>query len=274
MYSFGWWSTGRDRDALNLFDAVHDACIEGVIPGRFSYCFISRQRGESEHSDILIARAEECGIPVVTLSARDFEPDLRKKNRELWRNRYHHEVLSKISDFSADSVVLAGYMWVVSPEVCSAFPIINLHPAEPDGPAGTWQEVIWQLLETRAAHTGVMMHLVTPELDKGPPVSFCTFSIRGEQWDGLWEEFEKEIQELGSVDAVKDKFGENQPLFAAVRREGVRRELPLIVQTLRALASGDFRIQDGHLYDREGRELSGPRDLTAEIDKQIASQPV
>jgi phosphoribosylglycinamide formyltransferase-1 len=46
--------------------------------------------------------------------------------------------------------------------------MINLHPAAPGGPTGTWQEVIWQLIEGRAVETGVMMHLVTPELDRGP----------------------------------------------------------------------------------------------------------
>ncbi len=266
MYRFGWWSTGRDRDALNLFDAVYDACSSGVIPGEFSYCFVSRGRGESAESDALISRIEECGIPVVLFSARDFQPELRKSNREQWRNRYHHEVLQKVRAFDAGAVVLAGYMWVVSPEVCGAFPIINLHPAEPDGPAGTWQEVIWELLEKRAGHTGVMMHLVTPELDKGPPVSYCRFSIRGGSWEPLWKEFESELESAGSIQALKEKFGESLPLFAEIRRQGVKRELPLIVHTLRALAKGEFSIRDGVLYDASGKKLKGPWDLTAEIE--------
>ncbi len=269
MYRFGWWSTGRDVDALNLFNAVYRACGEGVIPGAFSYCFVSRKEGESRHSDVLISRIRECGIPVITFSARDFRPELRKTEREQWRNLYHHEVLSRIADFRAEAVVLAGYMWVVSAEVCGAFPIINLHPAAPDGPAGTWQEVIWQLLERRAHRTGVMMHLVTPELDKGPPVSYCVFSIRGPKWDTLWEEFDRKLADAGTVSALKDRYGDSLPLFAAIRREGVKRELPLIVQTLRALSSADFSIRDGRLYGRDGKPLNGPWDLTEEIERQI-----
>jgi len=262
MYRFGWWSTGRDRDALNLFNAVYDACQKGVIPGTFSYCFISRDRGESSESDTLINRVEECGIPVVTLSASNFEPELRARDREQWRNRYHHQVLESISGFQAEAVVLAGYMWVVSPEVCEAFPIINLHPAEPHGPAGTWQEVIWQLLEKRAERTGVMMHLVTPELDKGPPVSFCTFAISGPQWDTLWEEFEKELSELGSIEAVKEKFGEKQSLFAAIRREGVKRELPLIVQTIQG---PKIVVTESDLNDYPGMWIRGAQGTTITI---------
>ena len=64
--------------------------------------------------------------------------------------------------------------------------MINLHPAAPGGPAGTWQEVIWQLIGNEAEETGVMMHMVTPKLDKGPPVAYCTFQIRGEPFDRYW----------------------------------------------------------------------------------------
>ena len=48
---------------------------------------------------------------------------------------------------------------------------------------GTWQEVIWQLIENDASKTGVMIHLVTPELDKGPPITFYTYLIREESFD-------------------------------------------------------------------------------------------
>lgn len=269
MYRFGWWSTGRDVDALNLFNAVHDACERGIIPGAFSYCFISRRPGESRWSDYLIDRIRDCNIPLVTLSARHFKPELRRTDRRQWRYLYHHSILEKIAGFKAETVVLAGYMWVVSPEVCGAFPIINLHPAEPAGPAGTWQEVIWKLLEKDAEKTGVMMHLVTPELDRGPPVSYCTFSIRGDEWDSLWEEFHEMCNLAGGIDAVRDMYGEDQPLFAAIRRQGVRRELPLVVQTLRALAMGEFVIDKGRLYGGDGKLLAGPWNLTEDIERQL-----
>jgi hypothetical protein len=75
--------------------------------------------------------------------------------------------------------------------MCLRYNMINLHPAAPGGPAGTWQEVIWQLIRTGAHKTGVMMHLVTPELDRGPVVTYCIFSIRGSTpFDGYWQEIE------------------------------------------------------------------------------------
>ena len=91
----------------------------------------------------------------------------------------------------ADIIVLAGYMLVVGEEICEIHDMINLHPAAPNGPAGTWQEVIWLLIHKRAQESGNMMHLVTQELDKGPPITYCTFPVRGPAFDPLWQEMEK-----------------------------------------------------------------------------------
>jgi phosphoribosylglycinamide formyltransferase-1 len=264
MWTFGWWTTGRDQAAIDLFETVHNAITDGIIPGEISYVFSSREPGESKFSGRLVKRAEDCGIQVVSLSAVSFRPDLRKQDREAWRQAYHKEVLDKIRGFSAQVVVLAGYMWVVSPEVCQKLSIINLHPAAPGGPAGTWQEVIWQLLDQKADKTGVMMHLVTPELDKGPAVTYCSFSIQGDTWNPLWKEFEHELQR-SSLEEIKVSFGESQPLFARIRNEGVKRELPLIVQTIKSLAAGEISIKDSQLYDRTGSKLPGPYDLSDAI---------
>ncbi len=268
---FGWWTTGRDQAAMDLFDEVHGAIENGIIPGEIAYCFCSREPGEAEVTDRLIERIKHCGIPVLCLSALNFEPELRKMDRDAWRHEYHHKVLELIRKFDVELVVLAGYMWVVSPEVCSALSVINLHPAAPGGPAGTWQEVIWQLLEQDARETGVMMHLVTPELDKGPAVTYCTFPIKGPEWEALWKEFREEVSELG-LKGVQERYGESQPLFQRIRQEGVKRELPLIVQTLRSFAVGDISIRNGILCDKDGKALDKPHDLTQEIEKVLCSQ--
>ena len=264
MSSFGWWTTGRDQAAIDLFETVCEAVIDRTIPGEISYVFCSRRPGESGFSDRLMQRAEDLGIPVINLSAMSFFPELRRQDRDAWRQAYHKEVLERVRGFSVQVVVLAGYMWVVSPEICRELSIINLHPAAPGGPAGTWQEVIWQLLDQRADKTGVMMHLVTPELDKGPPVTFCTFSIRGSAWNPLWDRFEQQLQETG-IEEIKESLGESQPLFSTIRTEGVKRELPLIVQTLRSIAAGEISIRHDRLYDRAENELAGPYDLTDAI---------
>ena len=136
--------------------------------------------------------------------------------------------------------------------------MLNLHPALPGGPKGTGQEVIWQLISARSAETGVMLHRVTPELDEGPAVTYCRFSGRGGQWDPLWELCEEKLLRLGLSAFIKEE-GEKTPLFRKIREEGVRRELPLIVYTLKAFAEKEIS------WDSPGL----PLDLSARIENYL-----
>ena len=141
--------------------------------------------------------------------------------------------------------------------------MINLHPAAPGGPTGTWQEVIWQLIDNDAEETGVMMHLVTPELDKGPPVTYCTFPIRGEPFDRYWKEIEGH-----PISEIKKKQGKNNSLFKLIRKYGLAREFPLIISTLRAFSQGKIKIMDGKVVDAEGRPIKG-YNMTDEINEVV-----
>ncbi len=100
--------------------------------------------------------------------------------------------------------VLAGYMLITGKEMCQRYDMINLHPAAPGGPAGTWQEVIWQLIKNHTTESGVMMHLVTPELDKGPVVSYCTFPITGTAFDSYRQHLNgQDISEIKNLQGEK-----------------------------------------------------------------------
>jgi len=165
-----------------------------------------------------------------------------------------------------DLGVLAGYMLIVTEEMWRRYPLLNLHPAEPGGPAGTWQEVIWQLIERKVSRAGVMMHLVTGVLDEGPPVTYCTYGIRGPAFDSLWAEVEGR-----SVRQLRAGEGEANGLFREIRRQGVLRELPLVVATLCAFADGKVRIEEGRAVGVDGRPTAA-YDLTAEIDRLVQAR--
>ena len=107
----------------------------------------------------------------------------------------------------------------------------------------------------RYEESGVMMHLVTPELDKGPPVAYGTYSIRGELFDRYWAEMQKR-----SVAEIKKEQGENNRLFKLIRQHGLAREFPLIIATLRAFSRGV--IPESECYDVLG-DLDMPGDLVA-----------
>jgi len=176
--------------------------------------------------------------------------------------------MNRLGGFSPDLSILAGYMLITGAEMCRRYDMINLHPAAPWGPAGTWQQVIWQLIGNKSEETGVMMHLATPELDEGPAVTYCTFPIQGGPFDVLWQE----VEGL-SLEEIKQGHGEDNALFQEIRRHGYVREAPLILATVRAFSQGKLKITaDKQVVDTEGRPISG-YNLTGEINEIIKAKP-
>jgi len=268
--SIGWFSTGRDDAALDLLTAAMEAIQRGELDARIAFVFCNRERGEHEPTDVFLDLVESYGIPLITLSSRAFRRArggaLSKPGEPLptWRHEYDSRVAELVSGYPFDIGVLAGYMLIFTEEVCERYPILNLHPAEPGGPAGTWQQVIWELMEQRAQRSGAMLHLATPRLDEGPPVTYCLFSLRGPAFDSLWQEIGER-----SSEEVRETEGEENRLFKEIRRHGAARELPLVVATLRAFAEGRVRIEGGRVFAGE-REVRGGYDLTPEIDAAVA----
>lgn len=267
MFKIGWFSTGRDAAARDLLKVAQDSIERGELKARIEFVFSNREPGESTESDLFFALARSYSIPLVCFSSKKFgagrESVLAPSGLPAWRADYDVEAMARLAAFNPDLCVLAGYMLIVGEEMCRRYTMINLHPAAPGGPTGTWQEVIWQLIEAKAETTGVMMHLVTPELDKGPPVTYCTFSIRGEPFDRYWEEIA-----ASSVRAIITKEGESNQLFRLIRRHGLAREFPLIVATLKAFSEGQVKVDRGEVLDRRGKLIPG-YDLSEEIDRIV-----
>lgn len=258
MKKIGWFTTARDQAAIELLEIVYSQIKEGFLPLKIAYVLVSKELGETSISNELIIKAkEEMNLEVVCFSALKFMPELRKKDLSKWRNLYHQEVL-KILPERIDFGVLAGYMWIVSNEFCEKLKLINLHPALPGGPKGSWQEVIWQLISCRSSETGIMMHQVTPDLDEGPPLSLVKFSLRTPDFLPLWEKTEKLLLKY-HLKGLKEIEGEKNPLFLKIREEGVKRELPLIVYTLKYLAENQIVWEDPKL----------PLDLTEKVETYL-----
>ncbi|MFH1650728.1 MAG: formyltransferase family protein [Chloroflexota bacterium] len=271
MFRLGWFSTGRGEGSKGLLRTVQESIRRGELDARIEFVFCSREKGQTGATDRYLEMVEDYGIPLVTFSYRDFKkgrPDTDESgNLAPWRLDYDREAMARLEKFRMDMGVLAGYMLIVGPEMCRQYPLLNLHPAAPGGPAGTWQEVIWQLIESGANRTGVKMHLAIPELDEGPTATYCTFSIRGEPFDRYRAEIEGQ-----PVSELKDKYGEDLPLFRLIRQYGYLRELPLVVATIRAFSQGMVKITaDRRIADAAGRPIAG-YDLSREIDAQVRNQ--
>ncbi len=268
MYQLGWFSTGRDKAARDLLATVYDGIRHGEIKAEIAFVFCNREPGESPESDLFLKQVEKYRIPLVCFSSHKYQSKQQlpspPKTGGLprWRYDYDREIIKRLSAFRTDLCVLAGYMLIVTAELCLKYDMINLHPAAPGGPTGTWQEVIWKLIDADARETGVMMHLVTPELDKGPPVTFCTFSIRGAPFDRYWAEYQKLPPDS------PQRHSEQNPLFKTIRQHGLAREFPLIVATIKAFSDGKVKVIGGKVVDAKGQEMKG-YDLTGEIDRVV-----
>ena len=259
----GWLSSGRDAAARTLLTEVARRASRDGLDLDIAVVLCDHVRGELTESDAFLDLVAELGLTAVTLSSAAS----RQSRREDWRRDFHDDVAEQLAPYGVELLVLAGYMLIASPELCARYAMLNLHPALPGGPRGTWQEVIWRLLADEAGETGAMIHLATPELDRGPVVAWCSFATVGPRWDDLWRDFRRQRDALG-IDGLAAAQGERQPLFAEIRRQGERREIPLLYRTVREFALGHLQVRGGEIV---GATAAAPLELTAEVDAEAAA---
>ena len=237
MLRIGWFSTGRGEGSRGLLRFVCDRLAD--TDARIDFVFSNRAPGEAEGSDEYFRLVRQYGLPLITHSSSAFR---RRKGGRFADHRaeYDSEVQELLAGHSPDVCVLAGYMLIASGELCRTYPLLNLHPALPDGPIGTWQEVVWQLIEQRASRTGAMMHLATEELDRGPVVSYVTVPLDTPELEPHW----LELGDRGAA-RIKEVQGEDYELFRLIRASQYSREPYLLLETLRALSRGDIALEAG-----------------------------
>lgn len=252
MIDIGWFSTGRGEGSLGLLQTVQEAILRGDLDARIQFIFSNRDPGEAEGSDRFFQQAHDYGIPLVTLSSQGFRRSGGGGPFSRHRLEFDREVMRRLDGFEPDICVLAGYMLITDVELCNQYTMLNFHPAPPNGPVGTWQEVIWQLIEEGAQEAGGYIHLATEDLDRGPVLTYYTFPIRGDAYDSLWQQLEGR-----STEDLKTDEGEELPLFRLIREEGVKREGPLLLETLKAFSRGDIRVEGRRVLDASGNPTDG-----------------
>ena len=263
MVNIGWFSTGNGEGSRGLLRFVQERIARGLLDARIEFVFSNRDPGEAEGSDLFFDLVTGYGLPLVTFSSTRFR---RARGRPFsgLREEYDRQVMDLLSSFHPDICVLAGYMLIASGAMCRSYPLLNLHPALPDGPIGTWQEVIWELVQSRAERTGAMIHLATEDVDRGPVVSNCTVPITGPSFAPLWEQLGR--QELGQPQTGQR---EESPLFHLIRQAGYQREPYLLFETLRAVAEGQVTLKEGQVLDRDGKPLSHTAPKGLSLDREI-----
>jgi phosphoribosylglycinamide formyltransferase-1 len=128
---------------------------------------------------------------------------------------------------------------------------------------------MWELIRQRAEFAGAQIHIVTPELDSGPPVTYCRVPIRTPDMMPLWDALERKLQSQ-TLEAIIAAEGESEPLFAEIRSRQLAREVPLIHLTLKRFAEGKLSIRDKMTF-WDGKPAPGGVDLTEDVEALLAS---
>lgn len=249
----GWFSTGRGEGSYGLLSSALEAIDSGDLPAELAFVFVNRVKGQTKRTDRFLELVESRGIPLVTLSSRDFRRNNDNKPWAELREAFDEAAIELLRPHKADIAVHAGYM-LIAPLLCSEYLTLNLHPALPGGTIGMWQQAVWDVITEGLDETGAMIHVSTEDVDEGPVLSTATFSVRGAEFDSLWADVNG-----ADFDALKGEPGEDLPLFKAIREAGLLRERPLLIETLKAVGEG--RIEPTGVGDVV--------DLSVEVERAV-----
>lgn len=93
-----------------------------------------------------------------------------------------HEIIDLLSAKKIDWVVLAGFLWIIPPNLIKAFPnkIINIHPAllPRYGGKGMYGDKVHQsVIENKETESGITIHFVNENYDEGKIIFQAKCSI-------------------------------------------------------------------------------------------------
>ncbi len=254
----GWFSTGRGEGSYGLLNSALEAIDSGDLPAELTFVFVNRVKGQTKRTDRFLELVESRGIPLVTLSSRDFRRSHDNKPWAELREVFDRAAIELLQPHSADIAVHAGYM-LIAPLLCSEYLTLNLHPALPGGTIGMWQQAVWDVITQGLDSTGAMIHVSTEYVDEGPVLATAEFSVRGAEFVEARQELEWLNTEGLDYERVMKEKGEELLLFRAIRAAGLLRERPLLIETLKAVAGG--RIDPTGAGDVV--------DLTVEVEKSV-----
>ena len=208
LLKVGWLSSGMGEGSLKLFVSVMKAIKLGHINIKIDYVFCDRESGDSENIDLFIRTVRSYNIPLILFSSNKYKGNDLSYNRQIWR---------RIRPFNSDFLIAAGYKRIIL-EFLKKTIILNLHPALPNGPIGTWRKVILKLIEDNTKHSGLMINQVTEDLDRGPVLSYCKFRISKSE-------------------------------FSSIRSEQIKRESVFMIETIKAISEKRITLDHPEAID-------------------------
>lgn len=246
MMKLGWFSTGTGQGSRDLLTHFYSKIKDGLLDADISVVFSNRDPGDARESDKMFDLVRSYDLVLETLSNKNFIDSLNRFDRE----KYDRAVKNIISKYDIDLIVLAGYMLIVSKELFDDYKMINLHPALPDGPKGSWRQVIEALIREKSLVTGTMVHVISDDVDRGPCISFSECYL-----EDLWDRH------------VELQTGENW-LFEEIRQRQFAHEPILLSDTIAKIASGEVDLSSC-TYESGGDIYTLPISMTLSVSRQL-----
>ncbi|MEZ4804520.1 MAG: phosphoribosylglycinamide formyltransferase [Bacteroidia bacterium] len=181
------FASGNGSNALNLIEHFNSGNLARVV----SVFSNKKQAG-------VVQKALDKGVEVTCFSRSEFYDS--------------NDVIEAVKTYKPDLIVLAGFLWLIPVDFLSAFDglVINLHPSllPKFGGKGMYGRHVHEaVLEAKEKQTGITVHFVNSEFDKGEIIYQDAFDI--EDSDTV-ESIEHKIHELefkGLPIAVERVFG-------------------------------------------------------------------
>jgi phosphoribosylglycinamide formyltransferase-1 len=157
MYTIIIFASGSGSNALNLIQHFNG---KGFAEVKAVFC-------NKKHAGVLDKAQRENVETVVFDKQAYYETD---------------EVIQKVRKYKPDIIVLAGFLWLVPADFIEAFDgiIINLHPSllPKYGGKGMYGHHVHEaVLAAGESRTGISIHLVNSEFDKGEVIYQDSFEI-------------------------------------------------------------------------------------------------
>ena len=153
--------SGSGSNLQAIIDACNAKMINGCVVGVIS----------NKANAYGLERAKKNNIPTNVINHNDFTT----------REDFDKELVSSISIFQPDLIVLAGFMRILSPIMTSVFKnkMINIHPSLlPKYPGLNTHE---QVIANDDDEHGVTIHSVSEELDGGPIIAQSKIAVHKDQ---------------------------------------------------------------------------------------------
>tara|TARA_B110000263_G_scaffold173931_1_gene151832 strand:- start:1032 stop:1787 length:756 start_codon:yes stop_codon:yes gene_type:complete len=226
MLKIGWFSSGNGIGSIQLLSKVNQTILNNKLNASIEFIFTNKDPEESPGSASFYKYSTSLNIPFINISSAKFKKKHNAEKFDEIRKIYDDEIINAIKTYPIDIIVMAGYMLFIDKNLCNKYVVINLHPAPPKGPQGTWQQIIKKLITTNSLYGGAQIQIATIDRDKGPIISYCTFPIKNNiVYANLWDK----ISDNNLLQASK--------LFRQIRKDTLIREPYLLIETLKSIES-------------------------------------